>query len=128
MKCSVILLLMTVVPLAAVAQTFPAETSLNATQQFGRDLFTQHCMVCHEHSQITAGGHFGPDISGQSLGGKETALFAQISDGSPNMPGFKYVFSPDQIQAIVAYMKALPVPARPAPRAQKPSEGDRSND
>jgi mono/diheme cytochrome c family protein len=119
---------MTVVPQAAVAQTFPAETSLNATQRLGRDLFTQHCMVCHEHSQITAAGHFGPDISGQSLGGKDTALFAQISDGSPNMPGFKYVFSPDQIQAIVAYMKALPVPARPAPRAQKPSEGDRSND
>ena len=31
-----------------------------------------------------------------------------ISNGTPNMPGFKYHFEPDQIDAIIAYLKALP--------------------
>jgi mono/diheme cytochrome c family protein len=30
------------------------------------------------------------------------------------MPGFKYHFEPDQIDAIVAYLKALPGPVRSA--------------
>jgi mono/diheme cytochrome c family protein len=34
------------------------------------------------------------------------------------MPGFKYHFRPEQIDAIVAYIKTLPVPApAPAPPA-----------
>jgi mono/diheme cytochrome c family protein len=31
------------------------------------------------------------------------------------MPGFKYHFRPEQIDAIVAYVKTLPVPAPAAP-------------
>ena len=33
-----------------------------------------------------------------------------ISNGTPNMPGFKYHFDPDQIDAIVSYVKMLPAP------------------
>jgi mono/diheme cytochrome c family protein len=113
-------------PQAASAQPFPADTSLNGEQKLGRDLFTQHCMVCHEHTQITLAAHFGPDISGQSLGGKDSALVQQISNGSPNMPGFKYIFDPQQIRALVSYVKALPPPAGATP--QKPSEGARHDD
>jgi mono/diheme cytochrome c family protein len=115
MKCCVaIVLFIATIPQFAAAQPYPEEASLNATQRLGRDLFTQHCMVCHEHSQITMGAHFGPDISSQSLGGKDQALFEQISNGSPNMPGFKYVFDPQQIRAIASYVKLLPPPAQPA--------------
>ena len=130
-RCAVPLfavLLAAIAPQTLAAQPYPAEDQLNAQQKLGRDLFVQHCMVCHEHTQITAAGHFGPDISGQSLGGKDNALFAQISDGSPNMPGFKYVFDPERMRAIVAYVKALPQPGRPAPRAEKNSQGDRHDD
>jgi len=95
----------------AAAQPYPDGASLNATQRLGRTLFAQHCMVCHEHTQINMAAHFGPDISGQSLGGKEQALIEQISNGSPNMPGFRFVFDPEQIRAIVAYVKTLPQPA-----------------
>ena len=34
-----------------------------------------------------------------------------ISNGTPNMPAFKYHFEPDQIDAIIAYLKTLPAPA-----------------
>ncbi len=115
-------------PLAALAQTYPADGALDATQKIGRDLFTGHCMVCHEHTQISLADHFGPDISGRSLGGRDDALVAQISNGSPNMPGFKYVFDEAQIRAIVAYVKSLPTPVHRAQRDEKTPEGDRHAD
>jgi len=100
----------------AGAQPFPAEDSLNATQKMGLHLFTQHCVVCHVSTQITAGPHFGPDLSGKSLGGQEDVMIEVVSNGTPNMPGFKYQFEPDQIRAIVAYVKALPQRPAPTPR------------
>jgi mono/diheme cytochrome c family protein len=36
-----------------------------------------------------------------------------ISNGTPRMPGFRYNFEPEQISAIVAYLKTVP-PAAPA--------------
>jgi len=111
MRRSALLFFFAAIPQIAAAQPFPADDSLNATQKLGRDLFTEHCVVCHVRTQITSAGHFGPDLSGQSLGGKENVMFDVISNGTPNMPGFKYVFEPQQIRAIVAYVKALPPPA-----------------
>lgn len=99
----------------AMAQPFPSEDSLNSTQKLGRNLFTQHCVVCHVHTQITRGGHFGPDLSGKSLGGQEDVMIEVVSNGTPNMPGFKYQFEPAQIRAIVAYVKSLPAPAPQSP-------------
>jgi mono/diheme cytochrome c family protein len=128
MKRGAMIFLLAAIPQVVAAQPFPADASLDATQKLGRDLFTQHCVVCHEHTQITAAGHFGPDISGQSLGGNDKAIFDQISNGSPNMPGFKYVFAPDQIGAIVAYVKVLPMPPQPAPHAEKPARGSNTDD
>jgi mono/diheme cytochrome c family protein len=121
-------LLFAIQPQAALAQTYPADSALDATQKIGRDLFTGHCMVCHEHTQISLADHFGPDISGRSLGGRDDALVAQISNGSPNMPGFKYVFDEAQIRAIVAYVKSLPTPVHRAQRDEKTPEGDRHAD
>ena len=95
-------------PLAAGAQQ---AAPLNEKQTLGRNLFAQSCIVCHVKTQLAAGGHFGPALSGMSLGGQEDLMREFISSGTPNMPGFKYHFEPDQIDAIVAYLKALPAPA-----------------
>jgi mono/diheme cytochrome c family protein len=93
---------------------------LNAKELLGRNLFTQSCIVCHIKTQVTAGGHYGPDLSKASLGGQADVMRDLISNGTPNMPGFKYHFTPDQIDAIVAYLKTVPVPApaRPSTPAQ----------
>jgi mono/diheme cytochrome c family protein len=110
------------------AESFPPENSLTPTQKLGRDLFAQHCMVCHVRTQLTSPGHFGPTLFGQLLGNNEDAIAAIISNGTPNMPGFKYVFDQQQIRAIAAYVNALPVPAPEPPHADKPGQGKQSDD
>ncbi|MBO0754152.1 MAG: cytochrome c [Bradyrhizobiaceae bacterium] len=96
---------------AAPAQPFPAADTLSPQQVQGRNLFNQSCMVCHVKLQITSPAKYGPDLSKEALGGDAGVMREVISNGTPNMPGFKYHFEPDQIDAIVAYLKALPGPA-----------------
>ena len=102
----------------AIAQQ--AEQPLNDKQITGRTLFAQSCVVCHVKTQVTTGGHYGPDLTKTSLGGQEDVMRELISNGTPNMPGFKYHFLPDQIDAIVAYVKTLPVPAPAATAPANP--------
>jgi mono/diheme cytochrome c family protein len=96
---------------SAVAQPFPSADTMTAQQLRGRDLFNQSCMVCHVKLQITSPAKYGPDLSKNALGGQDAVMREVISNGTPNMPGFKYHFEPDQIDAIVAYLKTLPAPA-----------------
>ena len=105
-------------PQMAAAQQ--AEPALNAKELTGRNLFAQHCGVCHVKMQVTTGGQYGPVLSKASLGGQEDVMREFISNGTPNMPGFKYNFEPEQIDAIVAYLKTVPVPAPAAPAAPAP--------
>jgi len=99
---------------SATAQPFPAADALTPQQMQGRNLFNQSCMVCHVKLQITSPAKYGPDLSKNVLGGQEALMREIISSGTPNMPGFKYHFEPDQIDAIVAYLKVLPGPAASA--------------
>jgi len=101
---------------AAAAQPFPASDTLTPQQLQGRNLFNQSCMVCHVKLQITSPAKYGPDLSRNALGGQEAVMREVISNGTPNMPGFKYHFEPDQIDAIVAYVKTLPAPTPNPPR------------
>ena len=106
---------------AAVVQSAHSQQQpLSDKELLGRNLFAQSCIVCHIKTQVTTGGHYGPDLSKASLGGQVDVMRELISNGTPNMPGFKYHFTPDQIDAIVAYLKTVPVPppARPSTPAQ----------
>jgi mono/diheme cytochrome c family protein len=94
----------------AAAQPFPAADMLTPQQLQGRNLFNQSCMVCHVKLQITSPAKFGPDLSKNALGGQEAVMRDVISNGTPNMPGFKFHFDRDQIDAIVSYVKMLPAP------------------
>ena len=98
-----------------------AQPALDATQLAGRNLFAQHCVVCHVKTLMTAVRTYGPSLSKELLGGQEDVMRELISNGTPNMPGFKYSLEPGEIGAIIAYLKTLPpqpppAPARPAPR------------
>jgi len=91
-----------------------AQSGLNDQQRLGQTLFTQSCGVCHLKPQIIA-NTFGPTLSKESAGGSEDVMRATITNGTPRMPGFKLLFEPAQIDAIVAYLKTVPVP-QAAPR------------
>lgn len=113
------LVLLAAWPHAAAAQPLAPDPSLTPRQLAGRNLFAQHCQVCHLRTLITSTRSYGPPLSKQSLGGIDDVLAAFIGTGDSNMPGFKLSLAPDEIGAIVAYIKTLPVPpaAAPAPEA-----------
>jgi mono/diheme cytochrome c family protein len=102
----------------AAAQSAAADQALDPTQLAGRNLFTQHCVVCHVKTLITAVRTYGPALSKQSLGGQDDVMRELISNGTPNMPGFRYSLEPGEIGSIIAYLKTLPPqpPASPAAR------------
>lgn len=110
-------LVLLVLPPGAWAQPAASNPNLNDTQQLGRRLFYQSCVVCHTKPQITS-GQYGPLLSRDTLGGQEEAMRAFISNGTSRMPGFKFQFEPNQINAIVAYLKTVPAPNPPAPAAR----------
>ena len=98
---------------AAAAQNDAA----NDQVKLGERLANQSCVVCHFAPQITS-GTYAPPLSKDSLGGNAALMHQFIADGSPRMPGFKYQFSANEIDAIVAYIKTIP-PTAAAPLARK---------
>jgi len=110
-------------PQMASAQHGGADTPLTDTQKMGRMLYEQSCGVCHVKPHLVA-PVFGPVLSQDTLEGREELIRAFITNGSARMPGFKIMYSPEQIAAIAAYIKTIPRPApesvdtNAAPRAQ----------
>jgi mono/diheme cytochrome c family protein len=98
---------------AAAAQSDAAGDQV----KLGERLVNQSCVVCHFAPQITSGS-YAPALSKDTLGGNAEIMHQFITDGSPRMPGFKYQFKPQQIDAIVAYIKTIP-PAAAAPPPRK---------
>ena len=103
---------------AALAQ--PATLTLSASQMEGQRIFVQHCGLCHNKIQVNVPAPNGPVVTRAVLdNGNEAQVRVQIANGSPNMPGYKLMFEPAQIDALVDYIRTLnpaPAPAAPAPR------------
>jgi mono/diheme cytochrome c family protein len=92
------------------AQPAATQASLNDKELIGMRLFNQSCRVCHTKPQLSS-PLYGPALSRQSLGGQDDVMREVISNGTPRMPGFKHYFQPQQIDAIVAYLKTIPAPS-----------------
>jgi mono/diheme cytochrome c family protein len=85
-----------------------AEVELNEQQKLGWRLFETSCGICHTRPTLIA-GLYGPELNKESAGGREETIRETITNGTPRMPAFKYTYNPDQIAAIAAYVKTLPV-------------------
>jgi len=105
-----IALLLAITPAGAQEQI---DAKLDATQQMGQHLFNQSCRVCHAKPQLTS-VQYGPALSKASASGNAGGMHDIIANGTPRMPGFKYHFKPEQIDAIVAYLMTVPPPEAPA--------------
>jgi mono/diheme cytochrome c family protein len=120
----IVLLVLAALPQSLSAQ--PAAANLNDTQRQGRMLFEQSCGVCHTKPTLVS-PLYGPALSKESLDGNEDVLRAFITNGTARMPGFKTMYQPAQIDAVVQYLKTVPKPS-PEPEAAPRPGGPRVED
>ncbi len=105
------------IALSAGAAFAQGPAAMTAQQEVGARLVRQSCGVCHTRPILNA-KQFGPSLSKATFAQGDDQPKKQIADGSPNMPGFKYLFTAGQIDAIVAYLKTRDAP--PAEPAKAP--------
>jgi mono/diheme cytochrome c family protein len=100
---------MTAILLAGLAQgAWAAEDlKLDPSQTLGRRLVDTHCGVCHTRPTLLS-GMYGPELSRETAGGNQEIVRGIVANGTPRMPGFKYMFNEEQIGAIAAYLAVLP--------------------
>ena len=99
-----------------------AQDAGNDQVKLGERLVGQSCVVCHFAPQLTS-GTFAPALSKDTLGGNAEIIQKVIAEGSQRMPGFKYQFKPQEIDAIVAYIKTLQPAAAPPPPPRRTPGG-----
>jgi mono/diheme cytochrome c family protein len=115
MRLSLVVVALVAAPAyAGWAQGAP-DATFNATQREGLRLFSQSCGVCHTMVQQRT-RQYGPVLSRETLGGDEELMREYIGNGTPRMPGFRFYFEPEQINAIVAYLKTVPPQSAPTGR------------
>ena len=109
--------------LAASAQgAFAQGADLTDQQKLGRQTFAQSCGVCHLPPALGA-KTYGPPLNKEAGGGDDEVMREFITNGTPRMPAFKYYLKPDQIEAIISYVRTVPVQAaQAAPARRGPAE------
>jgi mono/diheme cytochrome c family protein len=103
---------------AAAPATYAQQTNLNETQLLGRQVFAQSCGICHLQPSLGV-KTYGPMLNKAATAGNDEVMRAFIVNGTDRMPGFKYYLKPAEIDAIIAYVRTVPVPDAPVPNAQK---------
>ena len=84
--------------------------NLTDQQKMGRQVFAQSCGVCHLPPSLGA-RTYGPPLNKDAGGGDDEVMREFITNGTPRMPAFKFYLKPEQIDAIIAYMRTVPVQA-----------------
>src|SRR5882672_12907064 len=105
----------------ALAQQ-PAD-NLNDEQKLGRQVFAQSCGVCHLPPSLGA-KTYGPALNKDAGGGDDDVMREFITNGTPRMPAFKYYLKPDQIEAIISYVRTVAVQAAAAPARRAGGGGE----
>ena len=98
----------------------PAD-NLNDQQKMGRQVFAQSCGVCHLPPSLGA-KTYGPPLNKDAGGGDNDIMREFIENGTPRMPAWKYYLKPAQIDALIAYVRTVPVAAGAA-NAPRPAGG-----
>jgi mono/diheme cytochrome c family protein len=107
----------------AASATGAAAQNLTEQQTMGRQVFAQSCGVCHLPPTLGA-KTYGPALNKEAGGGDDDVMREFITNGTPRMPAFKFYLKPDQVEAIISYMRTVPVQAAvTAPARRVPGEG-----
>ena len=108
MKRTASTLLFALASASAVAQ----QADLNETQLLGRRVFAQSCGICHLQPSLGV-KTYGPMLNKAATAGNDEVMRAVIVNGTDRMPAFKYYLKPVEIDAIIAYLRTVPVPDAP---------------
>ena len=100
----------TLVLALAAATAHAQQTDVNETQRLGRQVFAQSCGICHLQPSLGV-KTYGPSLNKATAAGNDEVMRAFIVNGTDRMPAFKYYLKPAEIDAIIAYVKTVPVPA-----------------
>jgi len=100
-------------PAAVSAQALRKDPKNGQQTVSGQELFRQHCASCH-FAEATA-QKIGPGLKGLysrlkfSDGTKvsDAGLTRWIEVGGENMPGFSETLKPEQVRALISYVKTL---------------------
>jgi mono/diheme cytochrome c family protein len=93
---------------SAAAQQ-PAD-NLDDQQKLGRLILGQSCGVCHLPTTMGA-KTFGPALNKEAGGGDDDVVREFITNGTPRMPAFKHYLKPNEIEAVISYVRTVPVSA-----------------
>jgi mono/diheme cytochrome c family protein len=104
----------------ALAQQ-PAD-NLTDQQKLGRQIFAQSCGVCHLPPSLGA-KTYGPALNKEAGGGDDEVMREFMTNGTPRMPAFKYYLKPADMDAIIAYVRTVPVQATAAGAGPRPGGG-----
>jgi len=94
----------------AAATAHAQQTDLNETQRLGRQVFAQSCGICHLQPSMGV-KTYGPMLNKAATAGNDEVMRAFIVNGTERMPAFKFYLKPAEIDAIIAYLRTVPVPA-----------------
>jgi mono/diheme cytochrome c family protein len=90
-----------------------SDAPLNKEQLLGQRLFQQRCSACHmpsAHSKTSYGSRlYNYYVEDNEAGVRETIM----NGVEGRMPGWKYTLQPQQIDAIIEYLKTVNRPVRP---------------
>ena len=108
MKPGTTALLLLLAASASTAHAQQADGNLNRKQLQGRHLLAQSCGICHLQPALGS-ATYGPVLNKASVGGNDVGMRALIASGTERMPGFRHYLKPAEIDAIVAYVRTVPV-------------------
>jgi mono/diheme cytochrome c family protein len=104
---------------AAAPAAYAQQSDLNQTQLLGRQVFAQSCGICHLQPSLGV-KTYGPPLNKTAAAGNDEVMRAFIVNGTDRMPAFKYYLKPAEIDAIIAYVRTVPV--NTSPNAPKQGE------
>jgi mono/diheme cytochrome c family protein len=94
--------------------------NLTDQQKLGRQVFAQSCGVCHLPPSLGA-KTYGPALNKDAGGGDNDVMREFVENGTPRMPAFKHYLKPQEIDAIISYVRTVPVQATAAGAAPRPA-------
>jgi mono/diheme cytochrome c family protein len=97
--------------------------NLTDQQKLGRQVFAQSCGVCHLPTNMGA-KTYGPALNKEAGGGDDDIMREFMTNGTPRMPAFKHYLKPEEMDAIISYVRTVPVEATAAPSGPRAGGGE----